>query len=71
MKTKRLTPAKRLRKITIEHRNIVRVSTGSAKSSIEWNSSGDYFKKFSLYDNTLVPIQRTESLGSTTLIKNF
>lgn len=69
MKTKRLTPAKRLRKIAISHQNIVKISTTSQK--LEWKSNGDYFKKFSLYDNTLLPIQRTESLGSTTLIKNF
>jgi hypothetical protein len=68
MKTKRLSSAKKMRKITIEHRNIVRISTTPSKSNLEWKSEGDYFKKFSLYNNALISIQRTESLGSTTLI---
>ncbi len=49
-----------------EYEKIVKVSKNSVVVETEWTKKGDYFRKFSLYDNSYRPIQ---TLGHTTLIK--
>lgn len=51
-----------------EYNEIVRISESSVIIESEWKKEGDYFQKFTLYDNnyTIVP-----TLGETTLINTI
>ena len=52
----------------MEYEEIIKSQNETILIPTQWNSEGDFFQKFSLYDESYIPV---ESLGNTTLIKNI
>lgn len=50
-----------------EHNRIINSSNQGVVVHTEWNRKGDVIKKFSMYDESYVPIK---TLGNTTSIKD-
>lgn len=58
----------KLNNFTIEYEQIINTLEKSVVVNTQWEKNGDFFKKFSMYDNSYIPVK---TLGSTTLIKNL
>ena len=51
-----------------EHKEILdNASNDSVIINIEWNETGDYFRKFSMYDESYLPVK---TLGNNTTLIN-
>lgn len=49
-----------------EYQEIINSSEKSVVIETQWEKDGDFFQKFTTYDNSYIPVK---TLGSTTLIK--
>ena len=58
----------KVKDFTIEYNEIFSASDNTVVIETQWEKEGDFFQKFSMYDNSYIP---AKTLGNTTLINNL